>query len=218
MPKVLILAGHPDSTSFSSALASAYARAAADSGAEVQHIELSQLAFDVVLRQGYKQEQPLEPDLVMAREAITRADHVAWFFPMWWGAPPALVKGFVERTFTPQFAFRYRGRNQLPEKLLRGRSARLVTSMDCPAAWYTLVNRRSVHAAFAGATLAFVGFSPVRSTTFHELRFMDERARQRALDKVARAAQSDVRAAPARKSAAALAAEGATNGSSSAVT
>ena len=65
--------------------------------------------------------QPLEPDLEAAAAAITAAHHVAWFFPCWWNAPPALVKGFIDRVFTPGFAFRYTAESALPQKLLAGR-------------------------------------------------------------------------------------------------
>lgn len=202
MPNVLVIAGHPNSSSFSSALAQAYAQAAEGRGATVTRIDLVQLQFDPILRQGYAAQQALEPDLATAAAAIQAADHVAWFFPMWWGGPPALVKGFIDRVFTPGYAFRYRGRNQLPDKLLAGRSARLVSSMDSPWAWYALVLRRILHASFGMATLSFVGFGPIRSTMFYELRFRSAAERERALDKVRRAAVSDVAALPARKPAA----------------
>lgn len=204
MSNVLVIAGHPDSTSFSSAQAQAYAQAAESRGAKVSFIDLAQLHFDPILRRAYKAEQALEPDLVAVAAAIKAADHVAWFFPMWWGGPPALVKGFIDRVFTPGFAFRYRGRNQLPEKLLKGRSARLVSSMDSPLAWYTLVLRRVLHASFGMATLSFVGFSPIRTTMFSELRFRSAPERERALDKVRRAAVSDVAALPSTRPIAAL--------------
>ena len=64
----------------------------------------------------------------MAQEKLQRAAHVAWFFPTWWGAPPALVKGFIDRAFLPGFAFKNRPGNGLPETLLKGRSSRVVTS------------------------------------------------------------------------------------------
>src|SRR5690606_33999396 len=114
--------------------------------------------------------QSLEPDLIAARAAIEAADHVAWFFPTWWAGPPALVKGFVDRTFLSGWAFRYREKNPLPEGLLRGRSARLVTTMDSPGFWYTLWHRRAVHRSMINATLKFVGFGPVTSTTLYRVR------------------------------------------------
>ena len=48
---------------------------------------------------------------------------------------PALLKGFFDRTFLPGFAFKYRNRSQLWDKLLSGRTADLLVTLDTPP-WY----------------------------------------------------------------------------------
>lgn len=169
MARSLIVFGHPHRDSFNGALASAYAAGLQRTGADVDWLHLGEMRFDPLLRP-HDTEQLLESDLLAARAAIEAADHVAWFFPTWWAGPPALVKGFIDRTFLSGWAFRYRERNPLPEGLLRGRSARLVTTMDSPGFWYTLWHGRSVHTAVINATLRFVGFGPVRSTTIFGVR------------------------------------------------
>lgn len=190
MKNILVIVGHPDSSSFGAALAESYVESLRATGAVVETLVLADLDFDPVLRGGYRKQQPLEPDLVRAKEAIERAQHVAWFFPMWWAAPPALVKGFIDRTFLPGWAFAY-GEGTFPEKLLRGRSARFVTTMDSPSLWYRFAYGRALHDAFVDATLGFVGFSPVRETTFYGVREMDEAKRKKALARVAKEAQRD---------------------------
>lgn len=45
-----------------------------------------------------------------------------------------------------------------------------MTTMDSPSLWYRFWHRRSVHAFFVNATLRFVGFAPVRETTFFSQR------------------------------------------------
>jgi NAD(P)H dehydrogenase (quinone) len=190
MANILLINGHPNPHSFSAALSAAYEESAR-SQVQVERLDLRELSFDLVLRHGYAQPQPLEPDLVRAAEAITRASHVVWFFPCWWNAPPALVKGFIDRVFTPGYAFRYHDRGQLPEKLLRGRSARLVTSMDSPRLWQWLVNGSALETSFTRSTLRFVGFSPVRRNVYYSAHAMDARARERALEDMRNAATRD---------------------------
>ncbi|WP_438016280.1 NAD(P)H-dependent oxidoreductase [Sorangium sp. So ce315] len=162
----LVIQGHPAPDSLSDALARAYASGLERGGARVEHLALRSLDFDPHLRAGFSGRQELEPDLLRAQAAIERSSHVAWFFPTWWAGPPALIKGFVDRTFLPGWSFAYRKRSPLPEGLLAGRSARVVTTMDSPSWWYRFWHRRSVHASFVNATLRFVGFGPVRETTF----------------------------------------------------
>ncbi|WP_437607595.1 NAD(P)H-dependent oxidoreductase [Sorangium sp. So ce834] len=161
----LVIHGHPAPDSLSDSLAQAYASGLQRGGASVEHLALRSLAFDPHLRAGFSGRQELEPDLLEARTAIERSSHVTWFFPTWWAGPPALVKGFIDRTFLPGWSFAYRKRSPLPEGLLAGRSARVVTTMDSPSWWYRFWHRRSVHASFVNATLRFVGFGPVRETT-----------------------------------------------------
>jgi NAD(P)H dehydrogenase (quinone) len=170
MTDILVVHGHPNQDSLSTALAQAYTDSVHAHGGHTTRLALRELAFDPILHHGYVGTQPLEPDLERAAEAILRAKHVAWFMPCWWNGVPALVKGFVERVFTPGFAFRYTDHAKLPEKLLGGRSARVVASMDSPYVWHKLVNRSAFETSFARSTLQFVGFSPVRTTMLYSVR------------------------------------------------
>ena len=192
MPNVLVLLGHPDPQSFNGALADAYAAAAERAGARVELLRLVDLDFDPILRMGFRGEQPLEPDLVRARAAIEAADHVVWVFPTWWASAPALVRGFVDRVFLPGWAFRNHEGSSLPEKLLRGRSARIVTTMDAPRFWYVLAYRSALHHAFVTATLDYCGVGPVAKSTVYSVRNLDARARERAIARVAEEARADV--------------------------
>jgi NAD(P)H dehydrogenase (quinone) len=205
MSRILVIDGHPDSKSLTHDLSAAY-QAGAGQHLEVARLELRELRFDPILRRGYAEPQPLEPDLQRAQAAILAAQHVAWFFPCWWNAPPALVKGFLDRVLLPGFAFRY-GDSALPEKLLAGRSARFVTSMDSPWIWHVLVNRSALHVQFERSTLKFCGFSPVRSNTFYSARKMSAQDRERATEKMRKVGAEDaLRALATPRSSAAVSA------------
>lgn len=206
---ILLIDGHPHPESLGKALADAYAAGAVASGAKVERLDLRSLEFDLVLRGGYANDQALEPDLLRARAMIERASHVAWLFPMWWAAAPALVKGFVDRLFLPGWAFQYQQGNSLPKRLLAGRSARLMVTMDSPWWWYALAYKRSIHGAFANATLSFVGFSPVKTRTIHNVRAMSERERAALIESVRADGAKDARALGAMAATAALAAKSA---------
>ena len=47
-------------------------------------------------------------DLQALRDAMAKADYWVLAFPLWHGLPPALMKGFIERTITRGFAFEYK--------------------------------------------------------------------------------------------------------------
>lgn len=159
-------------------------------------VTLSDLAFDPILRAGHSGAQPLEPDLLALRDAFEEARHVAWFFPTYWVSPPAVVRGLVDRLFLPGWAFRYEKGTALPVGLLRGRSARVVTTMDSPAFWYTLANHRAIHGSFVTGTLSFVGFGPIRTTPVYSLRDLDAKARAKVLRDMTALARRDYAKAP----------------------
>lgn len=61
-----------------------------------------------------------------AIDKIKAADHIVWIFPMWWYGYPAIMKGFIDRTFLPGITVRPIYGKPLPEKLLKGKTARLI--------------------------------------------------------------------------------------------
>jgi NAD(P)H dehydrogenase (quinone) len=192
MADLLVIDGHPDALSFNAALAAAYTEGASALGS-VERIALRDLDFDPILHGGYRALQALEPDLERVVRAVESAAHVAWIFPLWWNGAPALVKGFVERVFLPGWAFSYGDGGGLPQKLLRGRSARLLSTMDGPRAWHWLVDRNAHETAFARSTLRFVGFAPVRVSMFYGVGKLDAAAREGVLSSVYRLGGDDAR-------------------------
>ncbi|HET9428905.1 MAG TPA: NAD(P)H-dependent oxidoreductase [Allosphingosinicella sp.] len=161
MTRVLIIDGHPDASSarFVHALANAYADAA-QGRHEVRRLDLASLDFPILRRRSDWQDGPAPPAIVSAQEAIRWADHIVILFPLWLGDMPALLKAFFEQVARPGFAFRY-GKG-LPEKLLKGRSARIVVTMGMPGLFYRFVYRAHSLKSLKRNILQFVGISPVR--------------------------------------------------------
>lgn len=136
MKRVLIIQGHPNKQSFCHSLAEAYVKGSKELN-EVELISLSDLKFDPILRFGFQKEQSLEPDLIEMQKKILWAEHIVWIYPLWWGAQPALLKGFIDRTLLAGFAFKYvKGGLGIPEKLLKGRTSEIILTMDTPFWFY----------------------------------------------------------------------------------
>ncbi|WP_263138704.1 NAD(P)H-dependent oxidoreductase [Pseudomonas sp. RIT-PI-AD] len=163
---ILVILGHPSSDSLCAHLADAYVSGATQAGHQVRQIRLGDLAFDPILHEGYKKIQPLEPDLVQAQEAITWANHLVFVYPTWWGAMPALLKGFFDRIFLPGFAFKYRDNSKFWDRLLAGRSAHLLVTMDTPPWYYRWVFRMPGHNQMKKTILEFSGIKPVKVSNF----------------------------------------------------
>jgi putative NADPH-quinone reductase len=165
---ILVIDGHPREGSFGAALAARYVTGAIATGNAVRLLALRDLVFDP----NFTKQPELEPDLQRAQQYITEAEHVVWVFPIWWGMPPALVKGFLDRVLTPGFAYKYRSvwlwpwPQLVPIRLLKGRSARVITTQDSP--WYVMdvALLSPIGWALHWAVFWYVGFYPV-SRTIH---------------------------------------------------
>ncbi|MCF5663495.1 NAD(P)H-dependent oxidoreductase [Pseudomonas marginalis] len=164
--RTLLILGHPSSTSFCSALADTYTQSAKNAGHEVRVLRLGELVFDPVLHNGYGDIQALEPDLLSAQSDILWATHLVFVFPIWWGGIPALMKGFLDRIFLPGFAFKYRAGKAFPDKLLQGRTAHLLVTLDTPPWYYRWVYRMPGIHQMRATTLAFCGIKPIKTVMF----------------------------------------------------
>ncbi len=162
---VLILDGHPDERRLVSALLDHYA-SSLHPEATVQRVAVRDLAFDPNLRRGYGTDQKWEPDLCHVGAAIEACDHVVVGFPLWWGGEPARLKGLLDRVILPGFAFRYRDKGQFWDRLLAGRSADVIITMDTPPWYLRAVYGDPVGRRWRRQVLGFCGFDPVRVHRF----------------------------------------------------
>ncbi|MFB9329957.1 NAD(P)H-dependent oxidoreductase [Paenibacillus aurantiacus] len=176
---ILVINGHPDAQSYCAALAGAYAAGATESQADVRRIDLGAIRFDPNLAYGYRQRTELEPELKEAQELIRWADHLVFVYPTWWGAMPALLKGFIDRVFLPGFAFKYRDNSQLWDKLLTGKTARLIVTMDTPPWYNRWIYRHAGHRVMRNNILKFCGITPVRITEISPVRSSTAERRER---------------------------------------
>lgn len=181
--RILVILGHPDSDRFCSAIATSYLEGASQAGNEVRRISVGDLSFDPVLHKGYAKIQELEPDLVAAQEAITWAQHIVFVYPTWWGGMPALLKGFIDRVFLPGFAFKYREDSRFWDRLLCGRSAHLLVTMDTPPWYYRLVFRMPGHNQMKRTILEFSGIKPVTISSFGPVKGSSQQQREKWLGK-----------------------------------
>lgn len=160
--RVLVLVGNPKKDSFVSSLAEAYLDSAKNKH-EVQLIKISDMEFNIDLSSGYDEKASLEDTLKSFQAYIEWCDHLVIFTPIWWGAVPAKLKGLIDRTFLPGFAFEYEKGKSIPKKLLKGKTARIVMTMDTPPWYYFWIQGAPAIKQLKTTTLKFVGFGSVKS-------------------------------------------------------
>ena len=143
--RVLIIKGHPRVDSLCNALADEYAKGAESNDAEVRVLSLPQMELAPWLTFDWSTNHhsiPTSPELESAREMIKWSEHLLFAYPIYWAAPPALLKLFIEVIIVSGFAFKFNERKfgVIPEwdRLLSGRSASLLCTLDAPPLFYEL--------------------------------------------------------------------------------
>jgi putative NADPH-quinone reductase len=178
MKRIVVINGHPNPRSLNKGLVDAYVSGAEQAGAAVQTIDIGQLQFNPNLQFGYQQRMKLEPDLLDAWDKIKWAQHLVWIHPVWWGGLPAITKGFVDRLFLPGIAFKYHADSIWWDKLLSGKTARNITTLDQPGWYYWLAYGRPSVNQLKRSTLEFCGIKPVAVSYMGIVRKADERQRK----------------------------------------
>jgi len=184
MKKILIINGHPNPDSFNFGIAESYKNGAEASGAVIETITIASLDFNPNLKFGYQKRTELEPDLLESWEKIKRADHLVWIHPVWWGGLPAITKGFIDRLFLPGMAFQYRENSVWWDKLLKGKTAHIITTLDQPSWYYRFVYGRPSVNQLKKSTLEFCGIKPVKVSYIGVIKGSEEKQRKKWLDKV----------------------------------
>lgn len=162
---ILIINGNPDSAPerLSTALANAYAGAAAAAGFSVARLDLGEMDFPVLRHGADFLTRPSDSDIVHARDEILRADHLVFIYPLWLGGPPALLKAFMEQVSRAGFALT-QGTGGFPKGQLKGKSARILVTMGMPALAYRLLYRAHGVQAFNRSILGIAGVRPIATS------------------------------------------------------
>ena len=121
---VLIVYAHMEPTSFTAALKDAAVATILAAGHTVDVSDLYAAQFDAIAgrhdfvsvadpkRFHYQTEQAkaaaesaFAEQVAAEQERVRRADLIVFAFPLWWGGPPAILKGWIDRVLSFGFAY-----------------------------------------------------------------------------------------------------------------
>jgi NAD(P)H dehydrogenase (quinone) len=124
---ILVILGHPDKSSFSHAVAHKAVEALKRNSHSVFFHDLCAEMFDPVLPSEELPEKAQLPSVIKQHCAEAAAcDGIVIVHPNWWGQPPAIVKGWVDRVLRPGVAYQFLEGDSgqgVPVGLLRAKTA-----------------------------------------------------------------------------------------------
>jgi NAD(P)H dehydrogenase (quinone) len=105
---VSVILGHPDASSFNHAIARAAVESLQKNGHYVYYHDLYAEAFDPVLpRKEAARDARLPSTVENHCREIALARGIVIVHPNWWGQPPAILKGWVDRVIRPGVAYEF---------------------------------------------------------------------------------------------------------------
>jgi NAD(P)H dehydrogenase (quinone) len=136
--KVLVVLGHPRKGSFNHAIADRCISALKESGHRVFFHDLYEERFDPLITSD-------EIESIDKADALTRkhckelkvANGIIIIHPNWWGQPPAILKGWIDRVIRSKVAYQFEASDNgegIPKGLLNAEKAIVYNTSDTPDA------------------------------------------------------------------------------------
>lgn len=136
--KISVILAHPRPGSFNHAIAETVAATLHGSGHTVRFHDLYQEQFDPLLPEGeIARDAHLPPAIDAHCTEIAEADGIVFVHPDWWGMPPAILKGWIDRVLRPGVAYRFSETDSgegIPTGLLKAKAAIVFNTSNTPAA------------------------------------------------------------------------------------
>jgi putative NADPH-quinone reductase len=133
---ILVILGHPDPASFNHAIASAVCEAVRGNGHRALFHDLCADGFDPILPKEEIPENGTVPESIQKHcEELQSADGVVIVHPNWWGQPPAILKGWIDRVIRPGVAYRFADGDSgegVPIGLLKAKAALVLNTSNTP--------------------------------------------------------------------------------------
>lgn len=135
--KISLILAHPDPNSFNHAIAQTAVEALKKNGHKIFFHDLYQETFDPLLpAEEILKDAVLAPDIQRHCEEIANADGIIIVHPNWWGQPPAILKGWVDRVIRPGVAYEFLEGDSgegVPRGLLKAQTALIYNTSNTEA-------------------------------------------------------------------------------------
>jgi NAD(P)H dehydrogenase (quinone) len=133
---VLVILAHPNKTSFNHAIAKTAVARLQENGHEVTFHDLYEEQFDPILPdEEIPKDGVITSDVEKHCQELSSADGIVIVHPNWWGQPPAILKGWVDRIFRPGVAYEFEEEDSgegVPIGLLKAKAALVFNTSNTP--------------------------------------------------------------------------------------
>lgn len=134
--KISVILGHPYEKSLNAAIAKTVVDTLTENGHSVAFHDLYRENFNPVIPANELVSDATEDTLVkLHQQEIREADGIIIVHPNWWGQPPAIVKGWIDRVLRENVAYTFAEGDHgggLPIGLLKAKTGLVFTTSNTP--------------------------------------------------------------------------------------
>jgi putative NADPH-quinone reductase len=186
--RLSVILAHPQPGSFNHAIAAAAIGEARGNGHDVQFHDLYVERFDPVLPGAeIPEEAAVGPHVALHCREIAAADGIVIVHPNWWGQPPAILKGWIDRVIRPGVAYRFLegdGGEGVPIGLLHARAALVFNTSNTPPEREQAVFGDPLEAIWKRCVFGLCGVETVQREAFSVVVTSSEQQREEWLARV----------------------------------
>lgn len=168
--KVLVILAHPKAGSLNHSIAAVAIDSLIKLGHEVIFHDLYAERFDpVITHQEIQGEEPKDPLVCQHCTEAESANGYIFVHPNWWGQPPAILKGWIDRVLRPGLAYQFASDDNgggVPIGLLKERSAIVFNTSNTATSREIEVFKDPLETLWKNCILGFCGINDVYRKTF----------------------------------------------------
>ena len=131
--QIMTVLAHPDEKSFNKAIFDVCNKTLKDNSYKVISHDLYREDFDPLLLTGKTSIEDSSPEILSHCSQLTNSSGIVIIHPNWWGCPPAILKGWVDRVFRSEIAYSFDEGDSgegIPKGLLEFRAAVVFNTSD----------------------------------------------------------------------------------------
>lgn len=132
----MVILGHPDRRSFNHAIADTIVQTLIVNGHHVYFHDLYEEKFDpILITKEIPKNALLSSNILDHCNEIANADGIIIVHPNWWGQPPAILKGWIDRVIRPGVAYEFIEEDSgegVPVGLLKAKTALVFNTSNTP--------------------------------------------------------------------------------------
>ncbi|MFE5676353.1 NAD(P)H-dependent oxidoreductase [Streptomyces erythrochromogenes] len=118
------------------------------------------------------------PQVALHRREVAALDALVFVHPNWWGMPPAVLTGWVQRVLVPGVAYKLGTADGEPAGLLKAGRALVLNTSDTPGEREDSEFGDPLQRIWAACVLPYTGVVDVRRTVFRTVTDSTDEARR----------------------------------------